>query len=183
VLAPPIVETARLVLTPPAVADADAIFARYASDADVARYLSWPRHTTLADTHRFLAFSAAVWERDGVGPYLIWSKADGRLLGSTGLDAESGRQASTGYVLARDAWGHGYATEALTAMVEVAADTGFGRIHALCHPDNRASRHVLEKCRFERDSTWNRPLEFPNLAPGVPQAVLYYGRALEPAAP
>jgi ribosomal-protein-alanine N-acetyltransferase len=175
-LAPLLVETRRLVLSPPSSADARAIFHRYASDEAVTKYLAWPTHRTMADTEAFLAFSATQWEREGAGPYLIWSRADGELLGSSGLDAEPGAQAMTGYVLARDAWGHGYATEALTAIVGVAADIGVRRIYALCHPDHRASAHVLEKCGFDRDPSWHLPIRLPNLADGVMQQVLCYHR-------
>ncbi len=171
--APPLVETPRLALSAPAAADADAIFARYASDAEVTKYLGWPTHRTVADTQAFLAFSAVQWEQEGAGPYLIWSRADGQLLGSTGLGLEPGGQAITGYVLASDAWGKGFATEALTAMVDVGTDIGVRRLYALCHPDHRASWRVLEKCRFERDSSWNRQLAFPNLAPGMHDVLCY----------
>ena len=176
--APPLVETPRLVLSAPVSADAELVFQRYASDDEVTRYLGWPTHRTVADTRGFLAFSALQWEREGVGPYLIWARADGRLLGSTGLGLEPGGQAITGYVLAKDAWGKGYATEALTAMVDVATDIGVRRLYALCHPQHRASWRVLEKCDFTRDDSWNRTVEFPNLAPGIAQAVICYRRGL-----
>ena len=178
--APPLVETPRLVLSAPVATDADVMFERYAGDDDVTRYLGWPRHRTVADTQEFLDLSAVQWERQGVGPYLIWARADGRLLGSTGLGLELGGQAITGYVLATDAWGKGYATEALTAVVDVATDIGVRRLYALCHPQHRASWRVLEKCGFERDATWNRQVEFPNLAAGIMQDVLCYRRELNP---
>lgn len=177
--APPLLETSRLILTAPVAADADVMFERYASDDEVTRYLGWPTHRTVADTQAFLVFSAVQWEREGTGPYLIWARADGRLLGSTGLGLEPGGQAITGYVLARDAWGQGYATEALTAVVDVATDVGVARLYALCHPQHRASWRVLEKCGFERDGSWNRQVEFPNLAPGIAQDVFCYRRGLQ----
>lgn len=70
--------------------------------------------------------------------------------------------------------GKGYATEALTAIVQLARDIGVRRLKALCHPEHRNSWHVLEKCGFVRDSTWSKQVEFPNLAPGVPQDVVCY---------
>jgi RimJ/RimL family protein N-acetyltransferase len=176
--APPLVETPRLVLSIPVAADAEAVFRRYASDDKVTRYLGWPTHRTVADTTGFLAFSAVQWEREGAGPYLIWAREDGELLGSTGLGLEPGGQAITGYVVATDAWGKGYATEALSAVVEVATDIGVRRLYALCHPLHRASWRVLEKCSFERDRSWNRQLEFPNLSAGIAQDVLCYRREL-----
>ena len=161
------IETARLVLTVPQPSDIGEIFERYASDPDVVRFVGWPCHRSLDDTAAFLAFSAAEWGSRPAGPYLIRSRANGRLLGSTGLSFDSPDKAMTGYVLAKDAWGRGYATEALAAMVGLAWSLGVRRLLALCHPEHLASRHVLEKCGFVVDPGRSRPMEFPNLAPGV----------------
>jgi RimJ/RimL family protein N-acetyltransferase len=171
------IETARLLLVKPQAADAATVFERYASDPDVTRFLAWPRHRSIADTEAFLQFSAQEWERWPAGPYLIRSR-DGHLLGSTGFGFETPQRAATGYVLARDAWGKGYATEVLRAIVDVARRLEVTRLYALCHPDHRASVRVLEKCGFTRDSTWTQQSEFPNLAPGVKQDVLCYASVL-----
>jgi RimJ/RimL family protein N-acetyltransferase len=154
------------------------VFARYASDPEVTRFVGWPRHRSIEETRAFLDFSALEWERWPAGPYLIRSP-EGRLLGGTGLGFESSDRAVTGYVLARDAWGQGYATEALAAIVQIARTLRVARLHAFCHPQHRASWHVLEKCGFVRDEGWSLPAEFPNLAPGVLQEVLRYDLALD----
>lgn len=172
--APDQVETARLLLLRPAASDAALIFERYASDPDVTKFLGWPRHQSVADTGAFIQFSFGEWERWPAGPYLIRSRSDGRLLGSTGLAFDGPRKAATGYVLAKDAWGMGYATEALGAIVEIARQVGVARLYALCHPQHRASWRVLEKCGFARDSTSTKLVEFPNLAPGTKQEALCY---------
>jgi len=177
-LAPPSLRTARLVLGPPTSADAEAIFSRYASDPEVTRFVGWPRHRTIADTKAFLAFSSSEWARAGVGPYLIRTRADDRLIGSTGLAIDAKLEAMTGYVLATDAWGNGFATEALQAMVELAHRLHQPHIYAFCHPLHRASQRVLEKCGFTRDQTRHTRMEFPNLEPGIPQDVFYYSRVL-----
>jgi ribosomal-protein-alanine N-acetyltransferase len=167
-------DTDRLVLVAPAAGDAAEMFARYASDDAVTRYLGWTRHRTIDDTQRFIEFSIAEWERWPAGPYLIRARADGRLLGSTGLGFEREDEAITGYVLAADAWGQGYATEALRAMVDLSRALALRRLYALCHTDHRASAHVLEKCGFTRDAEWSSRSEFPNLLPGARQPVLCY---------
>lgn len=179
--APPRCETARLMLAAPTAADADAVFERYASDPDVTTYVGWPRHQSVADTRAFLTFSADAWARWPAGPYLIRARSDGRLLGGTGLAFERPGEAMTGYVLAKDAWGQGYATEALGAMVDVARRINLRRIYALCHPQHRASWRVLEKCGFSRDRTWSTQAEFPNLAPDTLQDVVCYELALDTA--
>jgi [ribosomal protein S5]-alanine N-acetyltransferase len=170
------IATTRLLLRPPVPDDAAVIFECYASDPEVTRYVGWPTHTTVAETEAFVAFSLNQWEQWPAGPYLICRRSDRALIGGTGLGFESPSVASTGYVLTRSAWGLGYATEALTAMVGLAARLGVESLYALCHADHRASRHVLEKCAFERDETYSHRAEFPNLLPRAPAKVLRYSR-------
>jgi len=168
-------ETERLLLRAPVPADVEAIFERYAADAEVTRYLSWPRHTSLDETRAFIEFSDAEWQKWNTGPVLAFSRADGTLLGGTGLLFETPYRVATGYVLAKDAWGKGYATEALRAMTELAASMGVIRLHAICHAQHRASWHVMEKCGFEREGILKRHTVFPNLSL-EPEDVLSYAR-------
>lgn len=177
--APERVETRRLLLRRPLLADGGAIFTRYASDAEVTRFLSWPRHESQEQTTAFLDFSDAEWARWPAGPYLIESREDGRLLGSTGLGFETAHRASTGYVLAKDSWGRGYATEALEGVVGVAKGVGVRRLYALCHTGHRESTHVLEKCGFALEGTLRRHSEFPNLGSGELCDVRCYARILD----
>jgi len=149
--APSQIDTTRLSLLQPQTMDAASIFERYAGDPDVTKFLGWRRHESVADTQAFLRFSAVEWERWPAGPYLIRSRSDRRLLGGTGFGFEGPQEAATGYVLAKDAWGKGYATEALGAVIDVARRIGVARLYALCHPQHRASWRVLEKCGFVRD--------------------------------
>ncbi len=180
--APTRVETPRLVMLVPSPDEAGEILERYASDPEVTRYLGWPTHQAVADTEGFISFSTAQWEREGMGPYLIRARETGVLLGSTGLglantgQADNTHRAMTGYVLARDAWGKGYATESLRAMVGVAQTIGILTLSALCHPEHQASVRVLEKGEFARDLRWTRQIVFPNLVPG-PQDVWCYTRS------
>jgi RimJ/RimL family protein N-acetyltransferase len=170
------IETARLVLRRPVPADAEAIFSRYSSDPEVTRFLGWAMHRSLEQTHAFLGFSESEWRRWPAGPYLIEAREGGVLLGGTGLAFETRYRAATGYVLARDAWGAGYASEALRAMVTLATELGIRRLYALCHPDHPASQRVLERCGFAREGVLRRHTEFPNLQPGEPADVLCYAR-------
>lgn len=172
------IETLRLVLRRPRRADAGAIYSRYASDPAVTKYMSWPTHQSVEDTKTFVAFSDAEWERWPAGPYLIESRDDRTLLGGTGLAFETSTDAMTGYVLARDAWGRGYATEALGALVAAGRDLGIRRLYALCHPDHSASIRVLEKCGFGLETLLRSGAEFPNLGGGSRCDCLRYVRLL-----
>ncbi len=167
-------DTARLHLRRPTLADADAIFASFAADAEVTRYLSWPRHRSTADTREFVEDGEREWDAHGTGPYLVFSR-DGRLVGATGLHLETPYRASTGYALARDAWGRGYATEATRAMAVLAWSLPrLARLYALCHAQHAASARVLEKAGFEREGLLRRYLVFPNLGSPDPSDVLVY---------
>lgn len=177
--APPIIETARLVLRRPLAGDAATVFWRYGADPAVTRFLGWPTHQSLEDARRFLASCRAEWAQRGVGPYLIHARDDGELLGSVTLGMESPRQAAVGYLLARDAWGHGYATEALRAMCDLALQLGVRRLYGLCHTDNRASWQVMEKCGFQREGSLPNPADFPNLESGHAAQVLFYAMSLD----
>lgn len=173
-MAPPEIRTDRLLLRKPNEGDVGAIFERYASDDSVCRYLAWPVHKSVNDTRAFLEFSESEWQGWPAGPYLIFSLLNGSLIGSTGLKFETPRRASTGYVIAKDSWGNGFATEALTAMKVTAAEAGVHRLFAWCHPDHLRSRRVLEKCGFELEGLLRRYGEFPNLSPGIAMDVVSY---------
>ena len=110
-------ETQRLALRPPCRDDLAEVFQRIASDPRVTRFVAWPVHDTLEDTEAFLASSASEWAKWPAGPVLITSRKDGTIVGSTGLAFETPHRASTGFVLARDAWGSGFAHRARCAEI------------------------------------------------------------------
>jgi RimJ/RimL family protein N-acetyltransferase len=179
VKAPETIQTERLLLRRPKRSDAQAVFQRYASDSDVTRYLSWPTHRSVADTLAFLTMSDDEWQRWPAGPYLVVTRDNGvagTLLGSTGLFYKSATRAITGYVFAKEAWGLGYATESLQAVIDIAQQTGVTRLEAICHAEHIPSAHVLEKCGFTREEAHREHFVFPNLKPQKKSDVFSYVR-------
>ncbi|HEU5311051.1 MAG TPA: GNAT family N-acetyltransferase, partial [Candidatus Eisenbacteria bacterium] len=177
--APERIETERLVLRKPRPEDAEKIFRRYASDPEVARYMGFTLHESLEATKGFLERNGGEWARTGAGAYVIEHRTEGAFLGGTGLHVETAHRAATGYVLARDAWGHGYATEALTALTSLVPALGIVRLYAYTHTENRPSWRVLEKCGFEREGILRKHFVFPNLGPD-PRDVFLYARIFAP---
>jgi [ribosomal protein S5]-alanine N-acetyltransferase len=177
--APECIETARLVLRRPQRRDVDAIFGRYANDPEVTRYLAWPRHRSVQDTLEFLEFSDNEWGHSPGGPYLIQVRDSGQVIGSTGIEFETEYRASTGYVLARDVWGRGFASEALLGIVGTCATLGLFRLHAMVHVDHAASRRVLEKCGFVHEGTLCNHTLFPNIDAQRPFDVASYSRVFD----
>ncbi len=174
--APDHLTTARLLLRRPLRSDAELIYSRYASDPEVTKFLGWPRHTSIEDTQSFLDFSDQEWEGWPAGPYLIEEREHRRLLGGTGFNFEAPDRAMTGYVLAKEAWGFGYATEALNAITCLGDALEIGELFALCHRDHRASQRVLEKCGFVRQPKCVEGAHFPNLGAGSCTDALCYIR-------
>jgi RimJ/RimL family protein N-acetyltransferase len=100
------------------------------------------------------------------------------LLGSIGGIVE-GHRMTFGYCLARDAWGHGFATEAATAFVDfVLNNPAYWRIQAFCDVENRASARVLEKAGLKLEGTLRRYLLLPNRS-DVPRDVFCYAKVRE----
>ena len=63
----------------------------------------------------------------------------------TGDDIPDG-EIEVGYMLKKSVWGRGYATEACRRMLQFAfEETALPEVVAITHPDNAASRRVLEK--------------------------------------
>jgi ribosomal-protein-alanine N-acetyltransferase len=156
--------TTHLRLRSPRPDDATAIFTRYASDAEVVRFLGWPQHRSVEDTRAFLAY-AGVARTDGRDFVYLAFDAEGKLLGSTGLALGAPHRLVTGYVLARDAWGRGFATEMLQAMIDLALGAAsIWRIEATCYRDHAASRRVMEKCGMKHEGLLRRHTLLPNLA-------------------
>jgi RimJ/RimL family protein N-acetyltransferase len=54
-----------------------------------------------------------------------------------------------GYWIARSHWGRGFATEACTALVDIARTLGLAQLEASHFIDNPASARVLDKLGFE----------------------------------
>lgn len=163
--APESLLSSRIEYRRPLRVDAARIFSRYASDPDVTRYLAWPRHASVSDSQVFVDFSDGEWRKWGCGPYLMLSRADGELIGSTGISFDTVDVASTGYVVASDSWGRGYATEALSAMRDLGRTLGLRRLYAICHVDHQASARVMEKGGFTFEGVLRQHLTFPNLGP------------------
>lgn len=156
------IETDRLVLRKPELSDADAVFG-WASDSAVTRFVSWPRHRSVADTLAFLEFAREEWERWPGGPYLIELASSGQPIGSCGFAFCSSDRAEVGYVLARGYWDQGIATEALVGQLDASKAIAPLRVTSTVHQDHAASLRVLGKCGFAPDDPYETHMLFPNL--------------------
>jgi [ribosomal protein S5]-alanine N-acetyltransferase len=144
----PTLVTARLVLRELRAGDAAAIAAR-AGDRRVARHLiAVPTPYPVPLAARWIAVRRTWWPQ-GRGVTLAIARRDDptTLLGSASLRRFArDRRAELGYWLGVDAWGHGLATEAASALVDFGFRTWqLERVYAHVLDGNTASCRVLEK--------------------------------------
>jgi ribosomal-protein-alanine N-acetyltransferase len=170
----PIITTHRLKLRPPEISDAAAIFQGYAQDPEVTRYLIWRPHRSLAETEDFLRGGIAAWQAGIDLSWVITRLADNAVIGMLAARPDGQHAVSLGYVLARAAWGHGYTTEAVRAVIEAAwARPEIFRVWATCDVDNPASARVMEKAGMQREGRLARHTVHPNVSPEPRDVYLY----------
>jgi RimJ/RimL family protein N-acetyltransferase len=170
----PVLETRRLRLRLPTLEDAAGV-AAYASDPDVSRYVSWPRHRSLADAESFLKYAIDAVERGHERIWVIVDRATAAVAGTIGVRVQ-GHRRELGYALARRWWGQGVATEAAEAVVAWAlAQPEVLRVWAVCDVDNVASARVLEKIGMRREGRLANWAVMPNQG-GAPRDCWCYAR-------
>jgi RimJ/RimL family protein N-acetyltransferase len=139
--------TPRLLLRPGFPEDAPALAAAISDETIVRNLATAPWPYRMRDAEAFLASP-----RDPFLPsLLIFERTDGapQLVGSCGLGRRPSGAVEMGYWIARAFWGRGIATEACSALVEIARTLGLGTLEGSHFLDNPASARVLEKLGFE----------------------------------
>jgi RimJ/RimL family protein N-acetyltransferase len=148
-------ETERLLLRPIDESALDG-FAPFMADPEVVRFIGG--QTFERDEVEFrLGVMRKRFERDGFGQFLVVRRDDGEVLGRCGFlvwnvpewtittraDAVGDYEIELGWMLGRQFWGHGYATEAALALRDYAfGDLGLERLISLIAVENVASAAV-----------------------------------------
>jgi RimJ/RimL family protein N-acetyltransferase len=162
-------------------------FAALNADPEVMEFMAGSLDREASDA--LVARIETGWAENEFGLWAVERRSDGRFIGFVGLSRPSFEAHFTpavevGWRLARDAWGHGYATEA----ARVALDFGFERVGleeivSFTVPANTRSRRVMERLGMVRDPADD--FDHPRLPDGHPlrRHVLYRLRAPTRAAP
>lgn len=156
-------ETARLFLRPAAREAADALFADYACDAEVTKYMTWRPHTRIDETVTFLRRCEAAWEQGTAFPWTLWAKHDGSFMGMLECRVR-GWAMDLGYALRRCWWRQGFMSEAVGGLVRWGLEQPqLLRIWAVCDIENVGSARVLERAGLQREGVLRRWLVHPNM--------------------
>jgi len=166
-------ETPRLLARPPVVADAQVIFDRYASDPEVAKYMTWKPHRSVDETKEFLEWCQRAWHVGSAFPWSLWLKHSQAFAGLVEMRIGA-HGVDVGYALSRRCWHQGLMTEALSSVVHRAlAQPGIFRVWATCDVDNVASARVLERVGMQREGVLRQWLVHPNLGETPRDALCY----------
>lgn len=128
----------------------------YRNDPEVSRFQGWGASFSSEQASTFIAeMSTREAGQTGWTQLAVLSRATGIMIGDVALNVLEfePRTAMIGYTLARDAWGQGYAFEAVTGLLKYCfEDLGLHRIRANCDARNQASWRLLEKLGFRREA-------------------------------
>lgn len=116
-------------------------YAACVGDPEVMKHIGDGKPLNREDAWRSMAAMSGHWNLRGYGLWAIEEKESGWLVGRVGYFFPEGWPAEEiGWLLRRDVWGRGYATEAATAVLAHGrALLGLERVIALIQPENAAS--------------------------------------------
>ena len=140
------IETARLRLRHLTPGDLDALCALF-SDPAVVRYLGVEAGKIFSrqECEAVLQTSIEGWEKHGFSRWAITDKRLGKFVGLCGWRSSDGKPELL-YVLAKEYWGRGLATEASAACLRYGfEELNLDSVIAVTRPEHNASRKVLEK--------------------------------------
>lgn len=166
------IETPRLLLRHHNLADLDSVAALWA-DAAVTRFIGGKPQSREESWNRLLRY-AGHWHHKGYGYFAVVDRASGAFVGDVGL-AEGHRGLGdvdglpeAGWVLRPSAQGRGFATEAVSAVLDWAAShVDADAVTCLIDVDHAASQRVATRVGFvfktQADyggpvGLWQRPL-------------------------
>ena len=142
----PELETDRLRLRQFRESDLDA-YARITGDPETMRYIAHGEPLDREQAWRSLGYVLAHWQIRGFGLWAAEEKVSGALVGRIGLLRREGwRGVELAWLVARERWGNGFATEgARAALAHAFGVVGGRRAISLIAPANAASIRVAQK--------------------------------------
>jgi RimJ/RimL family protein N-acetyltransferase len=132
-------------------------FLAYRNDPEVARYQAWESCTEreaiamIEELKSLQPGTPGEWFQ-----FAIELKATGALIGDCALKVErDGRQAEIGFTLSRGHQGEGYASEAVSRLLDYAfGDLGLHRVVAITDQENEPSFALLERLGMRREGVF-----------------------------
>ena len=149
------IETDRLIIKSNQEVDLEPLATLWA-DPEVTHYIGGPRN--YEEILKILREDAEVNPQPAFDLWPIIEKGTGQIIGTGGIlekDIDGRNQYEIIYVLAKSAWGKGFATEVARSLKDYAFDElGLKRVTALIDPDNQKSEVVATEIglKYEKDT-------------------------------
>lgn len=85
-------------------------------------------------------------------------KENGQVIGRGTIHVDIGQdEAMVGWILHKEYWGRGFATEMAKALIQYCFETlQLHRVYVLWHPDNIGSWKVMEKCGMRKETHFKK---------------------------
>ena len=147
-------ETPRLILRRFTADDAQAMYDSWASDPEVARYLTWPPHESVEVTRALLEDWTGHYAEPNYYNWVMALEETGQIIGNVSVVRSDERidEVELGYCMSRAFWGKGYMPEAVSAVIGYFfTEVGANRVSAKHEVENAKSGRVMQKAgmRFE----------------------------------
>ncbi len=139
-------ETNRLILRPFNIDDAQDMFDNWASDSDVAKYLTWNHHTDINQTKEILNIWIEQYQKPERINLAITLKETNELIGGIDVVGYLDGVPVIGYAISKKYWNNGYTTEACKKLIEYLFSIGHKKIRIDAVVENIASNKVIKKC-------------------------------------
>ena len=157
------IETGRLILRKARPEDAQALFANWASDDRVTKFMTWQTYTKPEEADWRISWLLGEYANEQFYEWLIELKEIGQPIGSIGavFVDDNVRMAHIGYCIGSRWWGQGIMPEALAAVIQFFFEqVGVNRVEACHDVNNPNSGRVMQKCGMTyegtlRQSGWN----------------------------
>ena len=145
-------ETERLILRKFRLEDAPDMYANWASDDEVTRYLIWPTHAGPEVSREVIGGWLEGYDDPRQYLWCLEHKGEGRAIGSLGMVDQNaeGTVMEVGYCLGRAWWRQGLMSEALRAVLDFMFErVGVLALEARIDERNIKSAGLLKKCGFK----------------------------------
>ena len=122
---------------------------------------AWEHTFSDEQIQKWIANQISRYQKDIVGYFAAIRKDTGEFAGQIGLlwnDIGELRALELGYMLKRQFWGMGFATEGAAAFAQYAFTTiGINKVYASIRPENQASIRVAERIGMSADGSYIKP--------------------------
>ena len=169
---PEIIELENVILRKPILADAKLIL-EFASDPSTVKYMDWPLESNIRKIEERILEKILKWENQSAFSWSIVKRDKDKVIGTISIFPEK-EKVELGFVINRNYWNKGYATECAKGILKVLSSIPeVTSVWATCDCKNIQSSKVLDKIGMEKDKILRDYCIRPNISSDKRDAYLY----------